>query len=121
MSILTTKFGIFATTDNLSGSSLIVNASSGPNGETEERIVTNGDTVAAISFDGETGLVHCNLYEVVDGAPWILASEQPSPGDLVMSIAANAPDWQIGSLGVWLDNGSFSAVGINQMRMIAGG
>lgn len=121
MSILTAKFGIFPTADNLSGSSLIVNASSGPNGETEEHMVSAGDVVAAVSFDSETGIVHCNLYEVSDGSSWSLSSEQPSPGDLVASIGASAPAWQRGSLGLWLDDGSFTAVGVNQMQMINNG
>lgn len=104
--ILTVRYGIFPRPDNLDGTNLTVDASSGVNGETEQRSVAPGDAVACVAVNEQTGTVDVKVYEVVDGAAWPLAEKQPEPGDLVVVVGADAPIHQRGSIAAFLEDGS---------------
>jgi hypothetical protein len=104
--ILFSRYGVLLRPDNLSGVDLEVDAFAAVDGSTEPRRVREGDIVleVEITAEGTRGA----LWVVHEGTRWQLAPNQPTVGDLVVSICpASDLLYQAGSVLVFAEDGTF--------------
>jgi hypothetical protein len=109
------KYGIFASPENLAGTSLDVAAFSDPLGNTVTREVQQGDTVLDVSVNFETGTTTGTFYDVKDGVPWVPSAindwMESGNGLAAVSVCTDLP-YQAGAITVFLPDGSFVAANL---------
>jgi hypothetical protein len=109
------KYGIFASPENLAGTSLDVEAFSDPVGNTVTRQVVQGDVVLNVVINPETSATTGTFYDVKDGQPWTPSSVNDwldsGQGLTAVAICTDLP-YQAGGITVFLPDGSFVAANL---------
>jgi hypothetical protein len=106
------RYGVLLSPDNLAGLSLMVDVFASRDGQLEQRPVYEGDIVMDVQL-AQDGRTTAALWNVHDGRPWSLASNQPAPGDVVVAICPSSDlPYQGGALAVFAIDDSFVAANL---------